>query len=69
MGSWITYIKKKKTYLRIMTKSHLHKIIIPQVPDRGGRTCELEAPPYEMPSFMQRRSSAHPQGQRQHNSK
>ena len=48
-----------------MTKSHLHKIIIPKPPDRGGRTCEMSTPPTEMPSFMQRKSSTNPQGQRQ----
>lgn len=52
-----------------MTKSHLHKIIIPKPPDRGGRTYELEAPPPEMPSFMKRKSSAHPQNQRRGNLK
>lgn len=52
-----------------MTKSQLHKIIIPKVPDRGGRTGELEPPPPEMPAFMQRKVSAHPQDQRhQHQS-
>lgn len=47
-----------------MTKSDLHKIIIPKVPDRGGRTCELQPPPPEMPAFMQRKTSAQPQAQR-----
>jgi len=57
--------QEKTCSTRIMTKSHLHKIIIPKPPDRGGRTYELEAPPAEMPSFMQRRHSTHPQNQRQ----
>jgi hypothetical protein len=47
-----------------MARSHLHKIIIPKVPDRGGRTSQLEPPPPEMPAFMQRRGSAQPQQQR-----
>lgn len=54
--------KQEKTCsTRLMTPSQLHKIIIPKVPDRGGRTTELEPPPPEMPAFMQRR----PQPQRQ----
>ena len=47
-----------------MCRSQIHKIIIPKVPDRGGRTCELEAPPPEMPKFMQRKTSSNPQAQR-----
>jgi len=48
-----------------MCRSQIHKIIIPKVPDRGGRTCELEPPPPEMPKFMQRKSASHnPQAQR-----
>jgi hypothetical protein len=32
-------LKQEKTCsTRLMTRSHLHKIIIPKVPDRGGRT-------------------------------
>ncbi|CAF3436590.1 unnamed protein product [Rotaria sp. Silwood1] len=34
------------------TRSKLHKILIPKVPDRGGRTTELQAPPPEMPSYQ-----------------
>ncbi len=59
-------LKQEKTCsTRIMTKSHLHKIIIPQPPDRGGRTNEMQAPPGEMPAFSQRRHSNNPQNQRQ----
>jgi hypothetical protein len=59
--------KQEKTCsTRLMTPSQLHKIIIPKVPDRGGRTAELEPPPPEMPAFMQRRPQ--PQRQQQHNS-
>ncbi|CAF0900298.1 unnamed protein product [Brachionus calyciflorus] len=59
-------LKQEKTCSsRLMTKSQLHKVIIPKVPDRGGRTCELQPPPPEMPAFMQRKASNQPQGQRQ----
>ncbi|CAF0883467.1 unnamed protein product [Adineta ricciae] len=34
------------------TRSKLHKVLIPKVPDRGGRTTELQAPPPDMPSFQ-----------------
>ncbi|CAF4226440.1 unnamed protein product [Rotaria socialis] len=34
------------------TRSKLHKILMPKVPDRGGRTTELQAPPPEMPSYQ-----------------
>lgn len=34
------------------TRSKLHKVIIPKVPDRGGRTTDLQAPPPDMPSFQ-----------------
>jgi hypothetical protein len=37
-----------------MVRSKLHKILIGKVPDRGGRTGELQPPPPEMPAFMQR---------------
>lgn len=56
--------QEKTCSSRLMAKSELHKIIIPQVPDRGGRTGELQPPPPEMPAFMQRKNSAQPQGQR-----
>lgn len=56
--------QEKTCSSRLMAKSELHKIIIPKVPDRGGRTGELQPPPPEMPAFMQRKTSAQPQGQR-----
>jgi hypothetical protein len=57
-------LKQEKTCsTRLMTKSQLHKLIIPSVPDRGGRTGELQPPPPEMPAFMQRQNQ--PQTQRQ----
>ena len=58
-------LKQERTCsTRIMTKSHLHKILIPKPPDRGGRTNDLQAPPPEMPSFMKRRNTEKPQYQR-----
>jgi protein FAM98B len=45
------------------TRSKLHKILIPKVPDRGGRTTELQAPPPDMPSY-QRGGSAGGGGRR-----
>ncbi len=48
-----------------MTATKLHKIIIPKMPDRGGRTCELEPPPPEMPAFAQRSTPSAPQPQAQ----
>ncbi len=47
--------QEKTCSTRVMTRSDLHKIIIPKVPDRGGRTHELQPPPPEMPSFQKRR--------------
>jgi len=59
--------KQEKTCsTRLMTPSQLHKIIIPKVPDRGGRTTELEPPPPEMPAFMQRRPQPQRQQQQHH---
>ncbi|TGZ72157.1 hypothetical protein CRM22_002266 [Opisthorchis felineus] len=39
---------------RRFTSCELNKILIGQVPDRGGRAWELEPPPPEMPAFKQR---------------
>ena len=46
-----------------MTRSKLHKIIISKVPDRGGRTGDLQPPPPEMPAFMQRQQQQQQQQQ------
>lgn len=46
--------QEKTCSTRLMQSTQLHKIIIPKVPDRGGRTGELQPPPPEMPAFMQR---------------
>jgi hypothetical protein len=40
-----------------MVSTKLHKVIIPKVPDRGGRTSELQPPPPEMPAFVQRQQN------------
>ncbi|XP_033735929.1 protein FAM98A-like [Pecten maximus] len=39
---------------REKTKCAINRVLIPKVPDRGGRAWELEPPPPEMPSFMKR---------------
>ncbi|KAK4315897.1 hypothetical protein Pmani_012920 [Petrolisthes manimaculis] len=46
--------KTSNASVRKATKTALNKIIIGRVPDRGGRTNELEPPPPEMPSWTQR---------------
>ncbi|KAL3874620.1 hypothetical protein ACJMK2_037607 [Sinanodonta woodiana] len=42
---------------REVTKCAINRVIIPKVPDRGGRAWELEPPPPEMPSFQKRQDS------------
>lgn len=37
------------------TKTPLHRVVIGQVPDRGGRASEQSAPPPEMPSWQKRK--------------
>ncbi|XP_044269345.1 protein FAM98A isoform X1 [Tribolium madens] len=46
--------KTSSSSVRKNTKSSLNKVIIGQVPDRGGRTSEQAPPPPEMPSWQQR---------------
>jgi len=46
--------QEKTCSTRTMISTKLHKILIGQVPDRGGRTSELEPPPPEMPAFKKR---------------
>ncbi|CAG9837819.1 unnamed protein product [Diabrotica balteata] len=52
--------KTSSSSVRRNTRSSLNRIIIGQVPDRGGRTSEIAPPPPEMPSWQQR--SAGPGG-------
>ncbi|XP_060072072.1 protein FAM98A-like [Ylistrum balloti] len=42
---------------REKTKCAINRVLIPKVPDRGGRAWELEPPPPEMPSFMKREAA------------
>ncbi|KAL3276248.1 hypothetical protein HHI36_020964 [Cryptolaemus montrouzieri] len=46
--------KTSSSSVRKNTTTSVHKVIIGQVPDRGGRTNELAPPPPEMPSWQQR---------------
>ncbi|CAH8599154.1 unnamed protein product [Schistosoma turkestanicum] len=46
--------KTSGTNARRYTSCELNKILIGNVPDRGGRAWELEPPPPEMPAFKQR---------------
>ncbi|CAH1792036.1 unnamed protein product [Owenia fusiformis] len=46
--------KTSNAEIRERTKCEINKVLIGRVPDRGGRTLEMEAPPPEMPSFMKR---------------
>nr|XP_023026562.1 protein FAM98B isoform X1 [Leptinotarsa decemlineata] len=48
--------KTSNSSVRKNTRSQLNKVIIGQVPDRGGRTSEIAPPPPEMPSWQQRSS-------------
>lgn len=50
--------QEKTCSTRLVTHSKIHKVIIANVPDRGGRTSELEPPPPEMPAFQKRQQSA-----------
>ncbi|KAI4471382.1 fam98 [Holotrichia oblita] len=52
--------KTSSASVRRNTKSAINRVIIGNVPDRGGRTNELAPPPPEMPSWQQR-SSGPPQ--------
>lgn len=41
--------------VRKNTKSKVNEVIIGDVPDRGGRTTEIEPPPPEMPAWQKNR--------------
>ncbi|XP_077439026.1 protein FAM98A [Vanacampus margaritifer] len=45
---------------REKTACAINKVLMGRVPDRGGRPCEIEAPPPEMPSWQKRQDA--PQG-------
>ncbi|GJQ77784.1 hypothetical protein Trydic_g16046 [Trypoxylus dichotomus] len=53
--------KTSNASVRANTKSAVNRVIIGNVPDRGGRTNELAPPPPEMPSWQQR-TTGPPQG-------
>ncbi|XP_068424098.1 protein FAM98A [Clinocottus analis] len=46
--------------MREKTACPINKVLMGRVPDRGGRPCEIEAPPPEMPSWQKRQDA--PQG-------
>ncbi|KAK0144891.1 Protein FAM98A [Merluccius polli] len=46
--------------IREKTACAINKVLMGRVPDRGGRPCEIEAPPPEMPSWQKRQDG--PQG-------
>ncbi|XP_077468920.1 protein FAM98A [Stigmatopora argus] len=46
--------------LREKTACAINKVLMGRVPDRGGRPCEIEPPPPEMPSWQKRQDA--PQG-------
>lgn len=51
----LTIFEKTSSTLALQnTNSSVNKVIIGQVPDRGGRPSEQQAPPPEMPSWQQR---------------
>lgn len=49
--------KTSSASVRRNTQSQLNKVIIGQVPDRGGRTTDQAPPPPEMPSWQKERSA------------
>ncbi|VDD76095.1 unnamed protein product [Mesocestoides corti] len=52
--------KTSGTSARLFTSCPLNRILMAgQVPDRGGRAWELEAPPPEMPSFQKRQGQGY----------
>ncbi|KAG6438733.1 hypothetical protein O3G_MSEX000176, partial [Manduca sexta] len=50
--------KTSSATVRKNTQSDVNKVIIGQVPDRGGRPNEQQPPPPEMPSWQQRGPSS-----------
>ncbi|XP_050425384.1 protein FAM98A [Adelges cooleyi] len=59
----LAIVEKTSSTLAIQnTNSSVNKVIIGQVPDRGGRPKEQQAPPPEMPSWQQRSQSHNNRG-------
>ncbi|CAH0393310.1 unnamed protein product [Bemisia tabaci] len=57
----LTIIEKTSSAsVRRNTQSSINKVVIGQVPDRGGRPHEQQPPPPEMPSWQQRSSAPGP---------
>ncbi|CRL01394.1 CLUMA_CG014466, isoform A [Clunio marinus] len=54
--------KTSSANVRKNTKSKLQRHIIGKVPDRGGRTLELQRPPPEMPSWQKRQPGSDNRG-------
>nr|XP_018904708.1 PREDICTED: protein FAM98A-like [Bemisia tabaci] len=55
--------KTSSMTVRMGTQSSVNKVVIGNVPDRGGRPNEQQAPPPEMPSWSQRTSDRGSRGQ------
>ncbi|KAM4730326.1 protein FAM98A [Anableps anableps] len=45
--------------IREKTACAINKVLMGRVPDRGGRPCEIEPPPPEMPSWQKRQDAPH----------
>lgn len=71
----LTIFEKTSSTLAVQnTNSSVNKVMIGQVPDRGGRPNEQQAPPPEMPSWQQRTQTqgsggSHPSKRGQFNSR
>ncbi|XP_015596643.1 protein FAM98A [Cephus cinctus] len=52
--------KTSNAVVRKNTRSQVNKVIIGDVPDRGGRPCDQEPPPPEMPSWQKDRVAGPP---------
>ncbi|ODM93853.1 Protein FAM98A [Orchesella cincta] len=52
--------KTASASVRKNTKSAVNNVVIGRVPDRGGRTDEIQPPPPEMPPWQQRQGGAPP---------
>lgn len=52
--------KTSNAAVRKNTRSNINKVIIGNVPDRGGRPCEQEPPPPEMPPWQKDRVAGPP---------